>query len=161
MVIPKDIFLREAVAAWPSEDEWNRNAVIRNWWDIVATDKLQQKIRDEQAKRSAVDQQNKQNIGGILQGNGKWAEPRILQGNGKWAAPPVDPNKDPALAMPLATLHDMWIVKWGDGWVSTEALQDTAGDLSWIRAAYRLNGVGKMEHLPSMSHYRLIPLSWT
>jgi len=149
MVIPKDIFLREAVAAWPSEDERNRNAATRNWWDIAATDKLQQKIRDEQAKRSAVDQRAQQNVGKVLQENGKWAEPRI------------DPNKDPTLAMPLATLHDMWMVRWGDVWVSAEALQDTAGDINWIRAAKRLVDVDKLEHLPSTSHYRLIPLSWT
>ena len=96
------------------------------------------------------EQRAQQNVGKVLQ-----------EVRSKWVTTSIDPNKDPALAMPLATLHDMWLVRWGDAWVSAEALQDTTGDLSWIRAAYRLNGVGKMEHIPSTSHYRLIPLSWT
>lgn len=74
--------------------------------------------------------------------------------------PAIDLNTNPAYACTLAVAVDLWCAKYGDMWVSLEAVEDTTGDdyALYKVLAERLRNAHRMEYMPQMQSYRIILL---
>lgn len=55
------------------------------------------------------------------------------------------------------TLANLWVVRFGKGWVGNEAVEDTEDDVDWWRhAANRLRELGYLEMHTLASSYRVV-----